>query len=513
MAAPTDVWRADVPAAVVVFLVAVPLCLGIAAACGAPPMSGIVSGIVGGLVVGSLSRSQLLVSGPAAGLTAIVLSSIAALGSYSAFLVAVVLAGGVQLALSGLRAGIVAYYFPSSVIRGMLAAIGLILVLKQIPHALGYDVDYIGDESFVQMTGENTFTALAHAFSRIQVAAVILSVVAFAMLLFWNRTPMKSVRWLPAPLAVVVVGMLGYWLLPFISPALQLGPEHMIALPVATSFSETWGLFATPDWSAVLRPETWRVAVLIGVVASLESLLSLEATDRMDVYKRQAPANRELAAQGVGNMVAGFFGGLPVTGVIVRTAANVEAGARTKRSTIIHGALLLVAVFSSPWLLNSIPLASVAAILIYTGFKLTHPRLLQHAWRQGHAQWLPFMVTLVAILLSDLLIGITIGLTVGFIFVLVDQLRSQGFIVVSPKGSVLTRLKLHEHVSFLQKASLAQKLEALPPGSRIEIDGTACRSIDHDVLEYISDFRQTAHLRSIDFRTVGLTLPPISPSH
>lgn len=513
VAGPTSVWPADVPAAVVVFLVAVPLCLGIAVACGAPPFAGIISGIVGGLVVGSLSRSQLMVSGPAAGLTAIVLSSLATLGSYPAFLAAVVLAGGVQLLLAGLRVGIVGYYFPSAVIRGMLAAIGLILILKQIPHAVGYDADYIGDEAFVQMTGENTFTAIAHAFSRIEPAAVILSVVAFAMLILWNRTPLKSVKWLPAPLAVVLVGVIGQWLLPLIGPGFRLGPEHLIALPVPSSLADAGALFLSPDWTAFLRPETWIIALMIGIVASLETLLSLEATDRMDVYKREAPANRELAAQGIGNVVAGLIGGLPVTGVIVRTAANVDAGARTKRSAVLHGVFLLAAVFTVPTLINRIPLASLAVILIYTGFKLTHPKLLQQAWRYGHAQWLPFIVTMVAILLSDLLIGIFIGLSVGFVFVLVDQFRSLGFTVVSPKGSVLTRLKLHEHVSFLQKASLAQKLDTLAPGSRIEIDGTACRSIDHDVLEYISDFRQTARLRSIDFRTVGIALPPISLSH
>jgi MFS superfamily sulfate permease-like transporter len=297
------------------------------------------------------------------------------------------------------------------------------------------------------------------------------------------------------------------------SPALQLGPEHRVALPVPATLAETWALFVTPDWSAVLRPETWRIAVLLGVVASLESLLSLEATDRMDVYRRQAPANRELAAQGIGNMVSGLLGGLPVTGVIVRTAANVDAGARTKRSAVLHGVLLLVAVFTAPRLLNSIPLASLAVILIYTGFKLTHPRLLRHAWQNGHAQWLPFTVTVIAILLTDLLIGVAIGLTVGFLFVLLDQFRSQGFTVVSPRGSVLTRLKLHEHVSFLQKASLARKLDGLAPGSRVEIDGTSCRGIDHDVLEFISDFRETARLRNIDFRTVGIALPPLSPNH
>jgi MFS superfamily sulfate permease-like transporter len=507
------VWRADVPAAIVVFLVAVPLCLGIALASGAPLFAGIISGIVGGIVVGTLSGSQLMVSGPAAGLTAIVLSGIATLGSYRAFLAAVVLAGGVQLALAGLRAGIIGYYFPSSVIRGMLAAIGLILILKQIPHAVGYDADYVGDETFIQATGENTFSALGHAFASIEPAAVILSALAFVMLVVWDKSSLKKSKLMPGPLAVVLAGIVGQWVLPRLHPALQLGPEHLVGLPVLHSFGEIASLFATPDWTAVLRVDTWRIAVTLGIIASLETLLSLEATDRMDPFKREAPTDRELAAQGAGNVISGLIGGLPLTGVIVRSAANVDAGAQTKMSAVLHGILLLIAAVTIPTFLNLIPLATLAAILIYTGFKLTHPRLLTHAWRQGRTQWLPFVVTVVAILLSDLLVGIAIGLSVGFVFILLDQLRSLGFTVVSPKGSVLTRLKLHEQVSFLQKASLARTLDALPAGSRVEIDGTACRHIDHDVLEFISDFRQTARLRQVDFRIVGISLPPVSPSH
>jgi MFS superfamily sulfate permease-like transporter len=506
-------WRADVPAAVVVFLVAMPLCLGIALASGAPLFSGIISGIVGGVVVGALSGSQLMVSGPAAGLTAIVVSAIATLGSFRAFLAAVVLAGGVQLLLAALRAGIIGYYFPATVIRGMLAAIGLILILKQIPHAVGYDADFEGDEAFIQATGENTFSAISHAFERIEPAAVVLSLMALGMLMLWDKTRLKAIKLLPGPLAVVVVGIIGQWLLPQLHPSLRLQPEHLVGLPLLASLADIGSLVAFPDWSAIGRPETWRIAVTLGIVASLETLLSLEATDRMDPFKREAPTDRELAAQGVGNIVAGLIGGLPVTGVIVRSAANVDAGAQTKRSAILHGILLLLAVLIIPSLLNLIPLASLAAILIYTGFKLAHPRLLRHAWTQGRTQWVPFLVTVVAILLSDLLVGIAIGLTVGFVFILLDQLRNPCFMVVSPEGSVLTRIKLHEHVSFLQKASLVQLLDTLPSGARIEVDGTGCRHIDHDVLESLSDFRQTSRLRRIDFRTVGIDLPAISPSH
>jgi MFS superfamily sulfate permease-like transporter len=342
---------------------------------------------------------------------------------------------------------------------------------------------------------------------------VVLSLVALAMLVLWDNTRLKKYKLLPGPLAVVIAGVVGQWVLPWLHPELQLEAEHLVALPTPGSLSDIGSLFAFPDWSAIARPDTWRIAVTLGVVASLETLLSLEATDRIDPFKREAPTDRELAAQGIGNIVAGLMGGLPVTGVIVRSAANVDAGAQTKRSAIIHGVLLLIAVLTIPMLLNMIPLASLAAILIYTGFKLSHPRLLRHAWAQGRTQWLPFLVTVSAILLSDLLVGITIGLAVGFVFILFDQLRYPCFTVVSPQGSVLTRLKLQEQVSFLHKASLARLLDDMPAGARIEIDGTACQHIDHDVLEFLSDFRQTARLRRIDFRTVGIDLPALSPSH
>jgi SulP family sulfate permease len=506
-------WRLDVPAAIVVFLVALPLCLGIALASGAPLFAGVISGIVGGVVVGVLSGSHLMVSGPAAGLTAIVVSALGTLGSYRAFLVAVVLGGAVQVLLAVLRAGIIGYYFPSNVIRGMLAAIGLTLVLKQLPHAVGYDADYEGDEAFLQANAENTFTAIQHAFQRIEPAAVVLSVVALVMLFVWHRTPLARVRLFPAPLAVVVLGVAGHWALSMIDPGLRLPPEHLVTLPMPGSLAEFGGLFTLPDWSALWRLDTWRVAFTLGIVASLETLLSLEATDRLDPYKREAPTDRELAAQGVGNMVAGFIGGLPITGVIVRSAANVDAGAQTKVSAVLHGVLLLVAVFTIPALLNLIPLASLAAILIYTGFKLAHPTVLRYMWAQGRTQFLPFAITVAAILLTDLLVGIVVGLTVGFFFILLDQLRYPCYTIVSPPGNVLTRVRLQEQVSFLNKASLARLLEDLAPGSRVEIDGTACRHIDHDVLEFISDFRQTARLKRIDLRTVGLSLPPVSPSH
>jgi MFS superfamily sulfate permease-like transporter len=333
------------------------------------------------------------------------------------------------------------------------------------------------------------------------------------LLLAWDRGPLKRLRLFPGALAAVMVGVVGYQFLPLINPSFQLGPEHLVGLPVPRSFAEFSTLFSTPDWSALLRPDAWQIAFTLGIVASLETLLTLDATDRMDRYKREAPTDRELAVQGIGNIVAGFLGGLPITGVLVRSAANVDAGAQTKLSTVFHGVLMALAVFVTPVVLNMIPLASLAAVLIYTGIKLAQPAAVRHTWTQGRTQFVPFVVTVAAIMLTDLLIGILVGLAVGFLFVLFDQLRYPCYTVVSGAGAVLKRVRLHEQVTYLNKASLARLLDQLPQQSRIEIDGSSCRHIDHDVLEFISDFRQTAALREIDLRIVGIDLPPISPSH
>lgn len=505
-------WRGDLLSAVLLFLLAVPLCLGISLASGAPLYSGIIAGIIGGLVVGGLSGSPLMVTGPAAGLAAIVMSAIETLGSFPAFLAAVVVAGGLQMLLAAGRAGIIAYYLPSSVVRGLLTAIGIILILKQIPHALGYDVDFEGDETFLQANAENTFSAIAHAFSRIEPAAVILSLGGLAILLLWDRLPTK-IRLLPGPLVVILLGVVGFELLPWIDPMFQLGPAHRVTLPVPQSLADFGQVFAFPDWTALQRPAAWQIAVTLALVASLETLLTIEATDKIDRFKREAPFNRELAVQGVGNLFAGLIGGLPIAGVIIRSAANVDAGARSKWSTVLHGLLLAAMVFFAPTWLNLIPYAAIAAVLIYTGARLAPPSMVVSMWRQGRMQFVPFAVTVVAILLTDMLVGVLVGLAVGFLFIVFDHLRHPCFTVVSPHGAVLTRLKLNEQISFLNKASLAEYLYALPPNSRLELDGRHCRYIDHDVLEFISDFRRTAPLRAIDFRVVGISLPPVSPSH
>ena len=505
--------REDGPAALVVFLVALPLCLGIALASGAPLFSGVIAGIVGGIVVGLLSGSHLMVSGPAAGLTASVVSAIATLGSFPAFLMAVVISGFVQVALAGLRAGVIGYYFPSSVIRGMLAAIGLILILKQVPHAVGWDKDYEGDEPFVQADGDTTFTAIDHALHAIEPGALLIALVALALLVLWDKTGLKRLKLLPGPLVAVLAGVGINLALAQSGSSWTLFAEHLVQLPMPSSVGEFASFFTFPDFSAALREDTWRVAVTLGVVASLETLLSLEATDRMDTHKRESPPNRELLAQGVGNSLSGLLGGLPLTGVIVRSAANVDAGAQTKLSAILHGVLLALAAVTIPGLLNEIPLASLAAILLYTGFKLAHPRILRSMWGQGWKQFTPFALTIAAILLSDLLIGITVGLVVAFAFILTDEIRFDCFTVTSPPGAVLKRIQLQEQVSFLNKASLARLLASLKPGERLEIDGSRCRVIHHDVLEHMADFRQQALERGIDLRLVGIDLPPPPPAH
>lgn len=502
-------WRHDAPASVVVFLVALPLCLGIALASGAPLFAGIIAGVIGGLVVGALSGSALMVSGPAAGLTAIVLTAITTLGDYRAFLVAVVIGGLIQLALAALRAGIIGYYFPSAVIKGMLSAIGLVLILKQLPHAVGYDADAMGDETFVQPNAENTFSGLTHALESIEPGAVVIALLSLVLLFGWAATPLAKVKLFPAPLAVVALGVGANAIFGALAPAWVLEPTHLVGLPVPQSGAEWAQQFAFPAWSALSNPYVWRIGVTLGIVASLETLLSLEATDKMDPFKREAPPNRELFAQGIGNTISGLIGGLPLTGVIVRSAANVGAGARTRWSAILHGGLLALAVVMIPRMLNLIPLAALAAILLHTGFKLAHPSILRAMIRLGRSQWVPYVVTVAAILFTDLLVGIAIGMSVGIFIILRDTLVNPPFTVVSPKGAVLTRWQLHDHLNFLNKAALLNELESLPPGSRLEVDGRNVRRIDADALEVLHTFRDTAVLRNVDYRLVGIPERPV----
>lgn len=509
-----DGWRADLPAATVTFLIAVPLCLGIALASGAPLFAGIIAGVVGGLVAGGLSGSSLMVSGPAAGLAAIVLGGIQQSG-FEGFLAAVVLAGILQLGLAYVRAGFIGYYVPTAVIRGMLVGIGLILVFKQLPHALGYDADAMGDDAFLQANAENTFTALLGALRHLEWGAVIISAVALTVLAFWRRASLARFTALPAPLVVVVLGILLNELFVLTAPGLALGRSHLVDLPIPSSFGAYLEQLHFPDFSALGSATTWRLAIVLAVVASLETLLSLEATDRLDQYKREASTDRELLAQGAGNVVSGLLGGLPIAGVVVRSAANVEAGALTRRATMLQGAMLLLAVLFAPRLLNEIPLAAVAAILIHLGFGLASPKTAREEFALGRVHAVPFTVTVLAIVLTDLLVGIIVGLAVGVYFILRDHLTSPPFTTVSPAGAVLRRVQLHDNLNFLHRAAMLTELQAVPDGSRLELDGRRSKRIDPDVLEVILNFRETARLRGIDYRLVGIpgadagSLPPL----
>lgn len=487
----------DLPASIVVFLVALPLCLGVALASGAPLFSGIIAGVVGGIVVGLFTGSALSVSGPAAGLTTIVLASISTMGGFEAFLVTVVLAGAIQVILGFLRAGSIGNYFPSAVIKGMLAAIGIILILKQIPHAVGYDRDPEGDESFLQADGENTFTELFNAFDYIHPGALIVCAVSLIILVVWDKPFVKRLKFagvLPAPLLVVLTGLALNLLFRNAFPQWEIRTEHLVSLPVSSDFKSFLGQFTFPDFSAITQPNTWIVAFTIAIVASLESLLSIDAIDKLDPFKRTSPLSQELKAQGIANMVSGLIGGLPVTAVIVRSTANLSAGGRTKASSIIHGALLLLTVFFIPSILNLIPLASLAAILLVVGFKLASPSLIKGMYKKGWDQFIPFALTIIAILLTDLLKGITVGILVGLFFVLKTNFR-RSIISVNDKDNYLIRLT--NDVTFLNKALLRRTLGEIPNGSKVIIDGTRPSFIDQDIAETLADFCESAPNREI----------------
>ncbi len=486
--------KKDLPSSIVVFLVALPLCLGIALASGAPLFAGLITGIIGGIVVASVSGSQLSVSGPAAGLTVIVLGAITSLGSYQTFLLAVFLAGAIQVILGLIKAGTIGNYFPSSVIEGMLAAIGLILILKQLPHAVGVDSDFSGDEGFLQQDHENTFSAITAALSHFSLAAVVISVLSIAILIFWPK--FKKLSIVPAPLLVVVLGVVASLI--FSGTAYQLRPDQIVKIPVVNGFSEFLGLFTMPDFSALANKDVYIVAVTIAVVASLETLLSIEAVDKIDPIKRVSPTNRELVAQGVGNMTSGLLGGLPLTAVIVRSSANVNAGGRTKMSAIFHGTWLLLSVLFIPQLINMIPLSCLAAILLMTGYKLTRISLFKHMYHKGWDQFVPFVVTILAVLFTDLLKGVAIGMLVSVFYLLRTNMRNPFFYRVTNEGDKKhIRIKLAEEVSFLNKAAIQVVLTNIPKETDVIIDGTNARFIDPDVLETIFNYKHNAYTKGI----------------
>lgn len=491
----------DLPAGLVVFLVALPLCLGIALASGAPLFSGIIAGIVGGIIIAVASGSALSVSGPAAGLTVIVLNAITELGSYEVFLLAVVLAGLLQIGLGYLKAGIIGYYFPSNVIKGMLAAIGIILILKQIPHAIGYDKNNEGDFDFFQIDGENTFSEIFLSLNHIHIGAVIIAAVSLFILIMWERPFLKKLvffKFVPGALIVVIVGILiNEWFKSNI-PLLYLSDEKLVQLPVANSPAEFVNQFTLPDFSGLGNYRVYVVAITIAIIASLESLLSIEAVDKLDPYKRNTPTNRELKAQGLGNLISGLIGGLPITAVIVRSSANVNAGGKTKLSAIFHGLLLLLSVIALAPFLNKIPLACLAALLLVVGYKLAKISLFKSMYKLGWDQFLPFIVTVIAIQFSDLLKGITVGMCVSIFFILRNNYKRAYFFHKEEyhEGEKI-RIQLAEDVTFLNKGSIALTLGHLPDHSSVIIDGSKSHNIDMDVIEIIHDFKKTAVLKNI----------------
>lgn len=502
----------DFPAGLVVYLVALPLCLGVAlASTGRPDLlfSGIIAGVIGGIVVGFLSGSALGVAGPAAGLVVIVLTAIETLGSFEAFLLAVVIAGLIQVIAGFLNAGIIGYYFPSSVIKGMLAAIGITLILKEIPHAFGYDADFMGDEAFAQKDGQNTLTEIYNSVRYNSTGAIIISTISLGLIILFDKPFMKRIelfKFLPGALFVVLIGIALNLFFGAFYPEIAMSGEHLVQLPVASNPSEFLSFFKTPDFSAIGKVEVYTVAFTLAIVASLETLLSVEATDKLDPYKRSTPTSRELKAQGVGNMLSGLIGGLPITQVIVRSSANIASGGRTKMATMVHGSILLLSAMLIPRFLNFIPLASLAAILLMVGYKLSKFSLYRGMYQLGREQFIPFFVTVVAILSTDLLKGIAIGMVVAIYFILRKNYKhSYHYKKEEHKDGEVITLVLSEEVTFLNKGSIGLTLDHLPENSKVIIDGSKSLNIDYDVLEIIQEFKEhSAPMKNITVETKGI---------
>lgn len=494
--------RGDLAAGLVVFLVALPLCLGIALASGAPLFSGIVSGVVGGVVVGFLSNSSLSVTGPAAGLTAIVLTAITDLGGFNIFLLAVILAGLLQIGLGFLRAGSFSNYFPTSVIEGMLAAIGIIIILKQIPHAFGHDVTNEGDFFFIEKSGNTTFDTLIESVNYIHLGSLFIALVSLAILITWEKVPaLRNLKVIPGALVVVVTSILlnEFFIRSGSSLAIS-SQNHLVNLP---SLSEIKDGFALPNFNELANEKVWIVAITIAVVASIETLLCIEATDKLDPYKRFTDTNRELKAQGIGNLISGLLGGLPMTSVVVRSSANINSGGRTKLATIFHGVLLFSFALSIPFILNKIPLAALAAVLLMVGYKLAKPSVFVHLWNNGYTQFVPFVITVIAVVRIDLLKGVAIGLMASIIFILYQNLKiAYSFKKESFKDGDIITIKLAQEVSFLNKAAIKNTLASIPRGSKLIIDASNTKYIDFDVVELIKDFKNI----KADDKEIDLTL-------
>ena len=500
----------DLRAGVVVFLVALPLCLGVALASGAPLFSGLISGIAGGIVVTLFSGSRHGVSGPAAGLAVMVAAGIETLG-FEAYLLAVVICGVVQLVAGFLRAGVIAHYFPSSVIKGMLAGIGIILILKQIPHALGYDHSWEGELEFFQSDGHNTFSEIVYALRALSPGAIIVSAASLGILLLWQHPRFKQLRLakaLPAPLLVVLLGIALNRTLGGLLPELAISAEHLVRVPVSSSVGDFFSHFIRPDFSQITNPEVYAIGFTLALIASIETLLSVEATDNLDPEKRVTPTNQELKAQGLGNIVSGLLGGMPLTQVIVRSSANIESGGKTRLASFIHGVLLLACVAAIPGLLNEIPLASLAAILLVIGYRLARVSLFKTMWKEGFWQFVPFIVTIVGLIFTDLLKGIMLGMAVAFFEILIYNYQLDLYREETAEGAVTIRLT--EHMTFLKKAALKRILREISPGAILTIDMSGTRIIDHDVREVIQDFEAHAEADGIQLTVLGSARPKIA---
>ena len=499
--------KSDFSSGLVVFLVALPLCLGIALASGAPLFSGIISGVIGGIVVGYLSQSHLSVSGPAAGLTAIVLTAITDLGSFDIFLLAVLIAGFIQLALGFIKAGTISNYFPNNVIEGMLAGIGVIIILKQIPHAFGYDPDFEGDESFFQLDGQNTFSELFHVLNHIQFGSILITLISLIILIVWNKVDLlKKIKLIPPALVAVIVSIILNEFFIQSGSSLVIASDHLVSLPVPETFDELKNIIVTPDFSAIFNSKVWIVAITIAIVASIETLLCIEASDRMDSQKRYTDTNVELKAQGVGNIISSLLGGLPMTSVVVRTSANNAAGAKSKMSAIIHGLLLLVSVLSIPTILNKIPLATLAAVLLLVGYKLANPKTVKHFWEKDKVfQFIPFILTFLAVVFTDLLKGVALGMIVNIIFVLMgNSKRAYKFRKEEYQEGDIIHIDLAQEVSFLNKSAIKATLNALPENSKVVINASDTVYIAHDVLDLIYEFEKIKSKESnINVKLVG----------
>lgn len=500
--------KGDLSAGLVVFLVALPLCLGISLASGAPLFSGIISGVIGGIVVGFASQSNVNVSGPAASVAVVVLTGIATLGSYEAVLVAVVIAGVIQIIMGFIGLGVVAYFFPSAMIKGILASIGLILILKQIPHALGDDGVFEGFESFYNPDGFNSFSEIGASLGRVHFGAVLVTLLSLVAFVWWDRPALKEksplFKFFPAALLSVTIGILVNELLfRNVFPNLVLDGSQLVQLPVARNASEFFSYFATPKWSFLSDKRVYGIAMSIAFIASLESLLSTEAGDKLDPLNRRTPTNRELKAQGIGNIIAGLVGGLPITAVIVRTSANVSSGGRTKVATMVHGAIMLLCVIAIPGLLNRIPLASLAAVLFVIGYKLTSFGLYSSLYRRGARQFVPFIATIIGVMFTDLITGVIIGGVCSIFILLRDSYRTP-FFKSQEHHEKTHQFLLSEEVTFLNKAAIMMALENIDEGHTVIIDGSKSVNIDDDVIEIMDEFKTTAAERKIQLQFVGL---------